>query len=140
MGKPTARTNDSDLVKYLTRIRRRTERHGNWRQVYLDCSGMCQYQVEDGIICGEVDTLEFHEIFGEAKNGESKFQQRVLICNYHHHDVHNGRFVNIRRFPSMLQFDVDLELKLAGSLANWIKKYKLIERSNSYDIKSNNRK
>ena len=129
----SASTKDPDLVRYLDRLRWRDKRHGNWRQVYLDCQGMCQFQVADGIPCGELEGLEFHEIFGEVKGGELKFQQRMLVCNYHHWSIHGQKWVNVRRFPSMLQADVQLEMLLVGSLADWIEKYNLVEREVKYD-------
>lgn len=127
-------TSDPDLIRYLYRIEKREERHGNWRQIYLDCMGMCQYPVEEGVPCGETDSLEFHEQFGEAKNGEVKPQQRVLLCNYHHWSIHGEKWVNKRHYPSMLQTDVAIEIKLCGSLADWVAKYNLVEREMVYDF------
>lgn len=127
------------LKRYTDRIYRRQLRHNNWRQVYVDCLGMCQYPLDDGGVCGEVDTLEFHEIYGEAKNGESRLQQRVLICNHHHWLIHGKAWVNVRHYSSMLQFDVELEIKACGGYKNWLKEFNLIERSVKYDIKNDNR-
>lgn len=127
-------THDSVIVRYLGRVKHRDERHGNWRQVFLDCEGMCQYPVEEGVPCGELETLEFHEQFGEAKEEELKLQQRVLLCNYHHWSVHGEKWVNPRHFPSMLQADVSAEVLLCGSRVNWIEHYNLEEREVSYDF------
>ncbi len=127
-------TTDPIIVKYLDRVRKRDERHGNWRQVFLDCMGMCQFPVDEGVVCGELEGLEFHEQFGEVKNGEAKFQQRVLLCNYHHFSVHGDKWVNKRHYPSKLQTDVQIEILLCGSLQDWIEQYKLIERRVVYDL------
>lgn len=131
---------DSVVMRYLRRVERRAERHGNWRQVYLDCMGMCQYPVEEGVVCGELDSLEFHEQFGESKKGELKLQQRVLLCNYHHWSIHGEKWCNKRHYPSMLQTDVQVEIKLCGSLANWIEHYNLIERRVEYDFANDSQK
>jgi len=133
-------TSDAPIVRYLDRVRRREERHGNWRQIYLDCLGMCQFPLEEGIICGETEGLEFHEQFGEAKGEELKLQQRVLLCNYHHWSVHGQKWVNQRHYPSMLQTDVDIEVKLCGSFPNWIEHYNLIERRVDYDFEEDTTK
>tara|TARA_Y100000310_G_scaffold154415_1_gene153972 strand:+ start:3549 stop:4028 length:480 start_codon:yes stop_codon:yes gene_type:complete len=132
----SASTRDPDLVRYLKRCTNRDERHGNWRQVYLDCLGMCQFSVGENVNCGELEGLEFHELFGETKGGEIKFQQRTLLCNYHHYSVHGNKWVNPRRYPSMLQVDVAIEHYLCGGLVNWIAKYNLIEREVVYDIQT----
>lgn len=100
-------------------------RHGNWRQIVIDCLGMCVY-LEDGELCGQVEYLEFHEIFGEDKYTQGKMQQRVLLCLTHHAAVdgaHSG--VENRINKSMLMEDVSLEILLCGSYQNWIEKYNL---------------
>ncbi len=127
-------TSDLVIVRYLYRVKDRNQRHGNWRQVYLDCEGSCQYPIEEGAPCGELETLEFHAQFGEAKDEELKLQQRVLLCNYHHWSIHGEKWVNKRHGPSMLQADVNAEILLCGSLANWIEYYNLIERSIEHDF------
>ena len=109
----------------------RTARHGNWRQTYVDCMGMCVARVngDDGP-CGVVDHLELHECWGE--NGDlskGKFQQRVLLCNLHHSLLedrcHQAEFILGQYRPSRLQEDVQLEAMLAGGYDNWVKKWGL---------------
>lgn len=135
MSKSKARsTTDPVVLQYLHRVIHRDKRHGNWRQVFLDCQGMCQYPIAESKICGELETLEFHEQFGEAKGEELKLQQRVLLCNYHHWSVHGEKWVNPRHRLSMLQADVGAEVLLCGSLANWVEHYDLIERSVEHDF------
>lgn len=126
---------DIDLQRFIVRGEHREKRHGNWRQVFLDCSGLCVYEVEPDVTCSELDGLEFHEIFRETKKGENKFQQRVLLCNYHHWSVHGEKWVNVRHYPSMLQTDVTIELYLCGGLVEWIAKFNLIDRRVKHDIK-----
>ena len=64
----------------------RTGRHGNWRQTYVDCMGVCVARTGDGSVCGETRALELHELFGENGRGSTspKFQIRILLCNRHH--------------------------------------------------------
>jgi len=122
-----------ELEQYRARTRQRDHRHPNWRQVYLDCNGMCQFPVREGVVCGEVDGLEYHEIYREVKENELRPQQRVLLCNYHHRSVHGEKWVNERHYPSMLQFDISFEISLCGGLQAWIARFGLIEREVNYD-------
>ena len=107
----------------------RTLRHGNWRQIYLDCGGMCSFVEADGSICGSPDKLEFHEDFGEAKNGENKLQHRRLVCHYHHEILHREDGDGIKCFyrphPHRLQEDVAAEIAYSGSTEAWARKYNL---------------
>lgn len=123
-----------ELKRYRDRVKHRKFRHNNWRQVYVDCCGMCQFPVGDDAVCSETDSLEFHEIYGEAKNGEVKLQQRVLLCNYHHYSIHGEKWVNERHYPSMLQFDVELEILACGSYRDWLDYFNLIDRKVDYDL------
>jgi hypothetical protein len=125
--------NDTDLMRFFERVQKRTERYPNWRQVYLDCFGLCQYPVNAEMICGNPDTLEFHESY----DNDGKIIQIVLVCNYHHFFIHNG-ICNPRHYPSKLQLDIEIESKLCGGLPEWIKKYGLIEREVQFDFANDN--
>jgi len=109
----------------------RTHRHGNWRQTYIDCFGMCIAQVNgSGFPCGATESLELHEEWGESKDSVSgKFQRRMLLCNFHHSLVddrcHQSSFVLWQPKPSRLQEDVTLEIMLAGSVKAWAEKWGL---------------
>lgn len=120
---------DDDLIRFIHRIANRNKRYPNWRQVYYECMGICQYPIID-TVCGATESLEFHEVYKE--NGQVFCI--VLLCNYHHFSVHQG-IVNPRRFPSMLQIDIDIEMKLAGGLIEWKKKFNIIEKETDYDFK-----
>lgn len=103
----------------------RKKRHGNWRQTFIDCGGMCVFK-ENGDICGETEELEFHEQFGEDHNGDGKMQQRILLCKYHHDIVTDKLWKNRHQnMPTKLQLDVCVEMHLCGGYAGWIKRYKL---------------
>ena len=62
----------------------------------------------------------------------NKFQQRVLVCNFHHFVEHvKDGFVgkvNPRPYKSKLQDDVQYEMELHGGLEGWVKHYGLIQR------------
>lgn len=108
---------------------KRTCRHGNWRQTYIDCKGMCQYPVNSSI-CGATENLEFHEPFGEIHGAKIKFQQRVLLCTDHHSELEGVQVQEMiisKMRPSMLSSDVALEIYLAGSYRLWLDRYKLRE-------------
>lgn len=121
---------DKEYRKYAKRTIHRNKRHPNWRQSYLDCMGMCVFKEADGGLCGDIDGLEFHEPFREAKPGVLKFQQRALLCNFHHYVEHkNGGFigrVNPRPNRSQLQADVAYEMALYGGSDGWVMHYGLI--------------
>ena len=93
----------------------RTFRHGNWRQTYIDCMGMCIAHVNgDPTPCGLVEGLELHEIWGESSGGSQvKFQQRILLCNLHHSlledRAHQTEFMLWQYRPSVLQQDITLD-------------------------------
>lgn len=111
---------------------KRNTRHGDWRQTYINCAGMCVASV-DGWPCGEVENLELHEAWGENGNkNQTKFQQRLLLCNYHHaridDNVHQKNFIEGQNNPSKLQDDVQLEIFFAGGLRVWYRKYRLNPR------------
>lgn len=116
---------DREAQRAFWRRTYRRRRHGNWRQVYVDCDGMCQFPVNGGV-CGAVDDLEFHEQFGE--NGDGRMQQRILYCNSHHDEVHNDVTINERHYPTMLQADVGAEIEDAGGYRAWLDKFGLKEK------------
>ena len=117
--------------KLSTRGSVRAFRHGNWRQTYIDCLGMCVAKVNgDDVPCGAVDGLELHETFGEnGHRNNPKFQQRVLLCNLHHALLedrgHQAELILDQYKPSRLSEDVALELMLEGGYENWVKKWGL---------------
>ena len=109
----------------------RTYRHGNWRQVYIDCLGMCVAKV-NGVDypCGAVDGLEIHETFGEnGHRNDPKFQQRILLCNLHHALLedrgHQAEFILGQYKSSRLAEDVALETFIAGSYQKWVEQWGL---------------
>lgn len=116
---------------HANRCSMRKTRHGDWRQTYIDCDGMCQGMLEDGTVCGEQDTLEFHEQFGEDRKGEGKMQLRILLCNLCHSLQPLHHCVNPRRYPSMLQSDVAYEIAREGSVEAWMKRYNLHPKNGS---------
>lgn len=109
----------------------RTYNHGNWRQVYIDCMGLCVAHVNgDELPCGAVTSLEFHELWGEnGHSSQGKFQQRVLMCNKHHALVegraHQAALILDQYKPSRLQDDVQLEIVVAGGYRGWVERYHL---------------
>ena len=108
----------------------RTFRHGNWRQVYVDCLGMCVAQINgSGLPCGAIDFLELHEAWGESNLGENKFQQRILLCSLHHALIedraHQAEFILGQYRPSVLPRDIALEIAWEGGYAKWVAKWKL---------------
>ena len=116
----------SERRKFQSRMAKRAFRHGkNWRQTFVDCGGMC-------LNCRAVDTLEFHEPFGEDKFGWGKFQSRILLCNNCHTEEHYGEIggdsnTNVGK-PSTLSEDVSIEIIMEGRYNNWIKNHGLIDR------------
>ena len=109
----------------------RKARHGNWRQTYIDCMGMCIARVNgDDIPCGATEGLELHEEWGEnGDKSRGKFQHRMLLCNLHHSlledRVHQAEFMLNQYRPSQLQEDASLEIMLAGGYVKWVEKYGL---------------
>lgn len=112
-----------ELRKFQLRMGQRAFKHGkNWRQVFVDCGGMC-------LSCGEVASLEFHEPFGEDKFGWGIFQTRVLLCPTCHTAEHSDMFDDTRFIrASRLAEDVNIEILIEGGYNNWIKNHKLIDR------------
>lgn len=127
------------LGVYHTRCAMRKQRHGNWRQIYYDCDGMCQWREFDDSICGEVDYLEFHAPDGEGNDIEGVAKERVLICRTHHVEVHGDRFVNERGYLPLLQEDIAYEIENLGGLAAWKKHYKIVEKEEDNDKAINSR-
>ena len=128
---PWRKDHPAKLVCIRGRIR--TDRHGNWRQTFIDCAGMCQARMPSGEICGATDLLEFREPFGEYKNhrdgNQSKLQLRVLLCFNCHKAYHHGTaHLNERRYAPKLQEDVAYEIARAGNIKAWMKKYNLLDR------------
>ncbi len=123
--------NNPALRSLMSRSSMRKVRHGNWRQTYIDCMGMCIARVNgDDLPCGAVDHLELHEMWGE--NGDpakGKFQQRILLCNVHHSlledKCHQTEFILWQHNPSRLAVDVALEMLLVGGYQKWVEKWKL---------------
>ena len=114
----------SEKRKLQNRMAKRTYSHGkNWRQVFVDCGGMC-------INCFNVISLEFHEPFGEDKYGWGMLQARILLCYDCHNEEHpNLLFRNDKYIKaSMLSLDVDFEILMEGGYDNWIKNHGLIDR------------
>lgn len=111
---------------------KRTYRHKDWRQVYVDCNGMCQFPVNGGV-CGATEFLEYHEPFGEINGQEVKFQQRVLLCPDHHAELEGEQvqdMIRNRWQGSMLQQDVALEILLFGGYQQWLDRYGLLASRN----------
>ncbi len=120
---PKGKQFSSDEIKeraaFQSRMAKRKLRHGGrWRQVFIDCGGMC-------LMCYNVSSLEFHEPFGEDKLGWGVFQSRVVLC----HDCHAGEPNTPDSYtvgqPSQLAEDVAIEMIICGGYDNWVKKFGL---------------
>lgn len=113
----------SEKRRFQQRMANRTYRHGgDWRQVVVDCGGMC-------LTCYAGRGLEFHELFGEDRYRLGKFQVRVLSCHDCHSLEHGGIFEGNRNIhPSQLMEDVDTEVIMEGGYDNWIKNHSLVDR------------
>lgn len=126
---------NNEREKLCNRAINRTRRHGNWRQTYVDCMGMCCAQVKEDngeyYPCGQTEQLELHDQWGEnhSSNGQGKFQKRFLICNHHHAIIddraHPTSLIEMQFHMSRLQEDVQLEMLLAGGYQKWVEKYHL---------------
>jgi hypothetical protein len=107
----------------------RTRRHGNWRQVFIDCGGMCIARINGEVLpCGSHDSLELHEVWGENHNNEiGKLSQRILLCNHHHGLIggHRERLIHNQVHSSMLFEDVMLEQTKCGGYRDWVALYEL---------------
>lgn len=112
------------------RNRNREKRYGkNWRQIYVDCNGMCQGKDSefDGVVyCGEIDNLEFHEIH----DGEGRVVKVILLCTRHHDlapEHKDGVTIShlSRHYPSMMQEDIQREIQECGGMDAWKSKYHL---------------
>lgn len=145
--------NSAEYLRWYERMRNRSRRHGkDWRQIFIDCGGMCIYPEDDGLPCGSTVNLEFHEVFMEIKNPDkqkrttraiqSKMQQRILLCPYHHNIEHgkdnitggNGGYsIEPHRNPnkSMLAEDVDIDILLSGGYQEWLNKYNIDDTRHS---------
>ena len=111
----------SEKRLFQNRNAKRAHKHGkNWRQVFVNCGGMC-------LKCFAVDTLEFHEPFGEDKLGWGILQSRVILCHDCHMGIEHQDMFNGMRYirPSQLSDDVAIEIMVAGGYDNWIKKFNL---------------
>ena len=120
----------SEKRKFQNRMAKRSYKHGkNWRQVFVDCAGMCISKDEEGMPCGHTDGLQFHEPFGEDRLGWGILQARVLLCTHHHTLEHErlfgGEGDNWFIHPSCLDEDMDIEIQLHGGYDQWIKDFNL---------------
>jgi hypothetical protein len=115
-----------EIGKMLRRNHLRSLRLPSWRQVYINCGGMCNFILPDGSLCGSAQMLEFHEQFGEDHNGDGRMSQRVLMCSKHHNDMHPERY-NVEHNPnhSMLTEDIEMDMQRLGGYTKWIEKYGL---------------
>lgn len=121
---------DPERRRLVHRGNIRTSRHGNWRQTYIDCMGICVAKVNGDEVCGEVGHLELHECFGEnGQRNDPKFQVRVLLCSFHHSLVddhyHQSSFISLQPNPSLLAEDITQEIGVAGGYQGWLVKHKL---------------
>jgi len=121
---------DPEKRRLVHRGNMRTSRHGNWRQTYIDCMGVCVAKINGGEICGETEHLELHECFGEnGHRNDPKFQIRVLVCGPHHALIddhyHQSSFIAVQPNPSYLSGDVCREIQLVGGYSAWLARYKL---------------
>lgn len=118
-----------DLAKcrFHTRNQNRRLRIGTgWRQVVVDCGGIC-------VMCGETEGLEFHDLF-EEKNGNGskhiRMHQYVLLCLKCHQGEHlqEGWRVATNRPVSQLMKDVDYEVWCSGGYKAWVERFGLEDR------------
>lgn len=109
---------DRKVQAWRNRCAKRTYRHGNWRQVFIDCGGACAH-------CGSFTLLEFHEQFGEDHKGDGKMQQRLLLCNSCHKEEEQHWNVNGRRHNSLVCEDVQAEIDWCGGMDAWAERYSL---------------
>ena len=107
----------------------RKHNHGNWRQIWIDCGGMCIAKINGkDEPCASHDSLEFHEVWGENHNNQTgKFMHRILLCNHCHSLIggHHAKFIKFQSHPSMLHDDVMIEQDKCGGYKNWVALYEL---------------
>ena len=135
----------SEKRLFQNRMAKRATKHGkNWRQVFVDCGGMCIAKDHRGNPCCEIEGLQFHEPFGEDKLGWGIMQTRVLMCPHHQATLeHPGLFGGEENWyirASQVSEDVAIEMMLVGGLEydtggtlvpargaydKWIKKFNL---------------
>jgi len=110
---------DKEIQALIRRAGMRSKRHGNWRQIVIDCGGIC-------VRCSSSGYLEFHECFGEDHNGDGRMQQRILLCPDCHQDHHPNNY-NVCSNPkkSKLMDDVNAEIRRCGSYSLWLAYYML---------------
>lgn len=100
----------------------------------MDCEGMCQFPVYDELgetVCGEKDVLELHHftqeeqvsLFADSQAAATLLGRRVLLCRSHHMSIHGFGDEFRGNRDSMLVDDVDWEIRSAGSLRMWARKY-----------------
>lgn len=121
------------------RMAHRSHSHGkNWRQIVIDCGGMCIYRNGSTEPCGAVDYLEFHEPFGEDHVGLGRMQSRVLVCFKHHCEIHDMDYAlesgHCRKTGNNLLSDVSAEMEACGGYVAWVKKYNLVDRFGIYAL------
>lgn len=105
---------DPELRRRHNRVTNRNRKFANWRQIYIDCSGMCVW-------CGEVEGLEYHHITPDIV---------VLLCHFCHdveQDVDQASFFHYHRnmARSLLAEDIEYEIVKCGGYVNWLEKYNL---------------
>ena len=114
---------DPVLRAYSKRVNKRTREHGNWRQLFIEAAGMCQYPDEHYGVCASIDGLEYHHSYGEFPEWNGNGQ--VILCNLCHTKIHGDRQKFNRQRPSMLIEDVEFEIARDGGLDQWMKRYNL---------------
>jgi len=114
---------DINYCQYHDRCRQRSRLHGNWRQHYVNESGICTFELDDGTLCGETNSLEFHSPFGEH-NGNG-FKYRVLRCVDHHYINEHGQLYPTQSNASKLTSDIQNEIFIAGSFSSWLNNFGL---------------
>ncbi len=114
--------------RFQDRMSERKHRHGNFRQVWIDCAGVCIHKDENGFVCGSTKNIEFHEPFGEDKMGWNIMQARVLecfLCHCKEHPQLNGEPLRCTSPGEILAEDIQLEIWMHGGWEQWIKDFGL---------------
>ncbi len=115
---------DPEIRKLIHRNSARDSVHWNWRQIFIDCGGVCNYVDPETGLCGSIEQLEFHEQFGEDHKNEGRMQQRVLMCSPHHNHMHPERYhVEDNPHKSLLFEDIQADIKRLGGSEAWAKRY-----------------
>lgn len=94
---------------------RRSKRHGaNWRNILNRWNCLCA-------ICGETAEA-LHEEWGETKNGEWRFQQRIPLCRKCHQEEH-PEIHHLADVRGCYLEDLSREVSECGSYETWCRKY-----------------